>query len=424
MSVTARLCLMMFLEHAVRGMWYPFLSSYLTADPALRGLGFSDGQAGWVLGFAGAVGGITAPVLAGRVADKYLNAEKALAILHATAAVLLFINASSRAFSTFLLVMIAFSIAYAPTQSLTNSLAITHLTVDRERRFPRVRLWGTIGWIVTSSLFTFAVLTSTDRAVNTGRIPMAMRGAGVLAMFYAAYAFFGLPDTPPADHSAAPLLPWGALKLLREPSVLILSLVAIPVAAIHTAYYLNISPFLTDVVHVPMRWAGPVLALAQVSEVACLWFLGGLLKRSGYTAVLTIGIVAQVVRFVVFAIDPPVVWVCLALTLHGVAFACFTTAATLYIERVSTPAIRHSTQVVFGVILFGVGPALAGPYSQVFDGFKISTPTGPVPDYAKIWWSQAAVAAACAVVTVLFFRPRPVTTSSIEPALESPELPD
>jgi hypothetical protein len=59
----------------------------------------------------------------------------------------------------------------------------------------------------------------------------------------------------------------------------------------------------------------------------------------------------------------------------------------------------------------------------VFEGFKISTPAGLVPDYTKIWWSQAAVAAGCAVVTVLFFRPRAVGGGSIEPALENPELP-
>jgi hypothetical protein len=55
-TITLRLCVMMFLEYAVRGMWYPFLANYLSADRADHGLAFTAGQTGWVLGFAGALG--------------------------------------------------------------------------------------------------------------------------------------------------------------------------------------------------------------------------------------------------------------------------------------------------------------------------------------------------------------------------------
>ena len=161
-KITLRLCVMMFLEYAVRGMWYPFLPNYLGAGRADHGLGFSSGQTGWVMGFAGALGAVTAPLIAGRIADRYLNAERALAILHCIAGLLLFLNASSTTFAAFLLIMICFSLAYAPTQSLANSLAFSHL-VDREHTYPRTRMWGTIGWIATSALFTYIVLRSSDR---------------------------------------------------------------------------------------------------------------------------------------------------------------------------------------------------------------------------------------------------------------------
>ena len=225
---------MMFLEYAVRGMWYPFLANYLRASRSDHGLGFTQGQNGWVLGFAGALGAVTAPLVGGRIADRYLNAERALAILHCLAGMLLFLNASSQSFAAFLLIMICFSLVYAPTQSLANSLAFSHL-VDREHTYPRVRLWGTLGWIVTSALFTFVVLTAPDHASNIARIPWAMRTAGVMAILYAGYAFFLLPKTPPADVSTGPLLPTRALGLLRIPSVLVLCLLAIPVAAIAKA---------------------------------------------------------------------------------------------------------------------------------------------------------------------------------------------
>jgi predicted MFS family arabinose efflux permease len=203
-----------------------------------------------------------------------------------------------------------------------------------------------------------------------------------------------------------PLLPTRALGLLRNPSVLVLSLAAIPVATIHTAYYLNIGPFLSDVVHIPLKMVGPTLAIAQLSEVGCLFILGPMLKKYGYTTILTFGIAAQALRFMIFAIDPPPLFVCVALTLHGIAFACFFTTATLYIQRVSPPEIRHSTQTVFGIVLFGIGPALAGPYAQMFDRMIIRTSTGTIPNFRDIWWTQAAIALVCAIFVMALFRNR------------------
>jgi nucleoside transporter len=414
---------MMFLEYAVRGMWYPYLANYLSAARSIHGLGFTPGQTGWVLGFANALGAFTAPIIAGQVADRYLNAEKALAALHCVAAILLFANASSMTFTPFFCIMICFSIAYVPTQSLTNSLALSHLS-DRERAFPRVRMWGTIGWVVTSASFTYVVLRGSDQATNIARIPYAMRAAAILALGYACYAFFLLPATPPADIRRGEWPSIRALRLLREPSVLALMLIGLLIAAIHTAYYLNIGPFLSDVVGVPLKFVGPTLAISQFSEVIFLFALGPLLRRFGYRAILTLGAVAQAFRFAVFALNLPAPLIIVSLLSHGIAYACFFTTAILYVEQVFPAEVRHSAQTVFGIALFGLGPALAGPYSQVFDRFTTQTAGGVVPNFHAIWWTQSAIAAASAIALLIFFHPRVASvgrlpdTGTAQPATE------
>jgi nucleoside transporter len=403
---------MMFLEYSVRGMWYPFLASYLTASHRSGGLGFTEGQCGWVLGFANAVGAVIAPVIAGRLADRYLNAERALSIFHVIAAGLLFLNAGSVHFATFAGIMMLFSIAYVPTQSLCTSLALAHLD-HREKTFPRVRMWGTIGWMATSAAFTFIALRGTSNSANIARIPQSMRCAAILACLYAVYAFFLLPKTPPMDDRQGRFDFTSAFRMLREPAVLTLMAVALPVAAIHTAYYLNMAPFLSDRVGIPLKWVGPTLAISQVSEVVFMFTLGPMIARFGYKLVLITGTAAQAARFAIYALDLPAPVVVASLALHGVAYACFFTTAILYVDRVAPFKNRHSAQTIFGVVLFGFGPALAGPYSQIFDRYMKFTPLGPVRDFHRIWWTQAAIAtAAMLAITIIFRDRRPAADTS------------
>ena len=235
---------------------------------------------------------------------------------------------------------------------------------------------------------------------------MPLRAAAIMAFCYAGYAFFLLPATPPPDTARGPLLPIRTLRLLREPSVIVLMLIALPIAAIHTAYYLNIGPFLNAVVGVPLKLVGPTLAISQLSEVVFLFALGPLLRRFGYKTILIAGAAAQALRFTVFALDLPAPLTILALSLHGVAFACFFTTAILYVDQVFPPKVRHSAQTAFGIALFGLGPALAGPYSQLFDQFTKQTASGAVPDFQAIWWTQAVIAAVSAIAILMFFRPR------------------
>src|SRR5438046_775119 len=80
-KATPRLCLMMFLQYAVWGVWLPYLANYLTGPTDKGGLGFTGAQVGWILGLAGSAGAISAPFLAGQVADRFINAEKYLGLL-------------------------------------------------------------------------------------------------------------------------------------------------------------------------------------------------------------------------------------------------------------------------------------------------------------------------------------------------------
>src|SRR6202167_3592857 len=87
------LSLMMFLQYAVWGVWLPYLANYLMGPVDQGGLGFTGAQVGWILGLAASIGPVSAPFLAGQIADRFINAEKYLALLLISGGVVKFVTA-------------------------------------------------------------------------------------------------------------------------------------------------------------------------------------------------------------------------------------------------------------------------------------------------------------------------------------------
>jgi len=136
-----RLSIMMFLQYAIWGAWLPLLY------PFLKGFrNFQDAQIGDMFAI-GAVGALLAPFVAGQIADRYFSTEKFLAISHIIGGIIVWQLAKLESYWAFLGFSLAYSIVYAPTLSLTNSICF-HNLADRDRDFGKVRVWGTVGWIV------------------------------------------------------------------------------------------------------------------------------------------------------------------------------------------------------------------------------------------------------------------------------------
>jgi hypothetical protein len=175
---------------------------------------------------------------------------------------------------------------------------------------------------------------------------------------------------------------------------------------IHQVYFIRTGPFI-EALGFAKAHVGPILSIGQVSEIFFLAILSFLLSRLGYKWTLALGCLAYALRFVLFAITTPNIrWLMPAATiLHGLCYGCFFAGAFIYVERVATPDIRHSAQTVFGIIILGLGPVLAGLYNQWLDHLQIAGPLGPTFDYRTFWFIQAAVAAGSMLVLLALFRP-------------------
>jgi MFS family permease len=396
---------MLFLQYGMWGVWVPYQANYLQASVERGGLGFTGGQIGWIFALAVAVGALGAPFVAGQLADRYLNAERALAVLLVFAGGVRYALAYVSDFHVFLVLSMTYALVATPTAALTNSISFQSLE-DPETSFPHLRIWGTIGWIAAANLFPLLWLATDDLAVNTARVADAFKLSGILSAGYALFAAMALPRTPPTRHARHPLAFAHAFKLFAHRGFFVLALVALPLAVVQRTRFIRIGPFLEDSVGLALKWVGPVQTLGQAGEIVCLLVLGTLLRRLGYRWVLVLGGSAYVVQSVVFAFGHPVALIVAAQALSGVTFACFLVGAYMYVDRVAPEDVRHSAQMVFGYVVLALGPVCAGFYNEYFDRFQSLQVVGgvvrPMQQYQQLWASQAVVALVATLALLAF----------------------
>src|SRR5687768_7313255 len=141
-----RLSIMMFLEFFVWGAWATTLNQYMDR------LGFSGIQSGHIFALL-PLACIFMPLIAGQITDRILPTQVFLGCAHIVGALGLLLTARYAEYDTMWWGMLIWSLAYAPTLSLVNSISFSHLR-DAERDFGPIRVWGTIGWIIAGVSLT------------------------------------------------------------------------------------------------------------------------------------------------------------------------------------------------------------------------------------------------------------------------------
>lgn len=412
MNKNHRLGAMMFLQYALWGAWLPVTARYLSASVAEGGLGFTGSQIGMTLGLAGSIGAVMAPFIAGQIADRYFSTERILAFLVTAGGVVKWITSYQTEYSAWLVLSIIYSVLYMPTLALSNSITFSHID-DQENDFPKIRIWGTIGWIVASWVFPMIWLQTNlnfqwmppfivgaEVSNVTSRLADALKFSGLISITYGAFCFL-LPHTPPKKDATEKLAFKKAFKLFRFSSFTTLVIASLAVSVIHQIYFLQTGPFLSHLGILDSQ-IGPAMTIGQFAEILTMAYLGFFLKKLGFKKVITIGVAAYFMRYAIFGTESFPVWVIVASqAFHGFCYAFFFAAAFIYVDKLADEDVRHSAQTVFGIIILGGGPVIGGWLSGYLQNIYT---VENIFNYSNFWYTVSAIGLATMVFFYAFFR--------------------
>lgn len=395
MSVKLRLSVMMFLQYAIWGSWAPVLSAYLQND-----LGFSGTQIGLIYSLL-PLATIISPFLGGQIADRYFPTEKLIALLQLAGGGFLILVASTTDYTTMIWLMLIYSILYAPTLALTNSIAMINLA-NSEKEFGSIRVWGTIGWIAAGlSLAFWRSLAEAQQVATIQGDTLVLAGIFSIVMGLLA---FGLPHTPPRKEGSNPWAFLEALKMLKNKNMIIFFVIAFIVATELQFYYVLTAPFLTsDQIGVANARISGVMVIAQLAEIIVMAILlPRFLPKYGIRKVMLMGIVAWPLRYAIFAIGGPTWLVLASLALHGFCYVFFFTAAFIYIDQIAPKDIRHSAQSLITLILLGFGNYLGALFSGLVQSIFTSADQGT--NWTGVFLVPFFLTMLCAVGFLIFFK--------------------
>jgi nucleoside transporter len=387
-----RLSLMMFLEYVIWGSWLPLLALYLS-----RFLRFSGTEIGWIFATQ-AIASVAAVFVSGQVADRYLSTERFLAVSHMVGGLAMLALAFQKSFWPFFAGMLVYSLAYVPTLSLTNSICFHHLK-DAQKEFGRVRLWGTIGWIAASWPFVL-ILKGKEGAALGSALTSIFVVAGLASLALAAVSLT-LPATPPARSAGEKYAPLESIKLLRNPTVLVLFVVTFLDALVHQCYFQWTSPFLSAI-GIPENMIMPAMSIGQIAEIATMAGLGWFLSRLGWRWTMIFGILGHVVRFLVYSLGGPVWLVVGSNVVHGFCYAFFFASVYIFVDEYFPKDARASAQGLFNFLILGLGPFVGSLlWGRLGDAYR----TAQGIDFSKLFLVPSMLGLVAALVLFVAFRP-------------------
>jgi PPP family 3-phenylpropionic acid transporter len=322
---------------AAIGAYMPFITLYY------RQVGLDLAQIGLLIALGGVVQLVAAP-LWGLLADA-LRLQRALlpiAMLGTVPPALLLTRATS--FEALFALALAQALFMAPVVALADSATMA-LLGERRDRYGTQRVWGGVGWSLSTLVFGWL-----SQRLGYGA---AFVGYGALCVLTAAAAL-----ALPRPALAAVDLRAAGRALLRDrrwASFLGCVLLIGCCGAVINSF---LSLFLSDLGASDTE-IGLAYTIASLSELPVMALSPLLLRRWGARSLLLVAGVLYALRMGLYIVAPAVGWALATQALHGLCFGALWTAGVVEAQRLAPPGLEATAQSLFGMAVFGVASTLA-----------------------------------------------------------------
>jgi nucleoside transporter len=390
-SIPVKLSLMMFFQYMIFAVWWVPLAAYLT------NMGVDGVQKSLVLSSM-AIGCMASPII-GMVADRFFAGQKVLAALNLfSSAMLLLAGLTTNPDWLFLFLLLAM-LFYMPTWGLTSSIAMAHAQPEQ---FSRIRVFGSVGWVV-SGVFSIIMVKSFNIRFDGTNIPFFFASAvGFLAVIFNLY----LPATPPSGigkkTSVTDALGLRTVRLMKDRNFAVFIILSFLSMIPFSMYWSYCSEFLLDR---KFEYISITMNLGQLAELLFMVTVPYSIRKVGLRNTLIIGLVALLIRYVVFytgsITDMPVFFL-IGILVHGIIFGYFYLGGQIYIDQKAPAELKAQAQGFIFFVTFGLGLLIGNFISgQVIEYFSIS---GKTYDWNSIWAVTSFASLALLLAFIILFR--------------------
>ncbi|GHT73407.1 xanthosine permease [Bacteroidia bacterium] len=399
MGIKFRLTILQFLQFFIWGAWLISFGGYMFS------LGMGD-KIGTLFATAG-VASFIMPTIAGIIADRWLNTERLLGILHILGAACLFAASRATGFDQLYLCMFLNALVFMPTIGLSYSVCYATMPkfgLDTVKDFPPIRSWGTVGFIVAMWIINLA-----GWGLSSNQLLLAS-GASLLLGFY---AFTLPPDAPIRARKGSSLLSilgLDALGILKEKKMAVFFLFAVLLGVclqITNSYGSAFIQSFKDVYpgSFAVEYNNIFLSISQIAEALFILAIPFFLRKFGIKTVMLMSFGAWILRFGFFGIGNPegwgMVWLTLSMIIYGLAFDFFNISGSLFINNETPERFQASAQGMLMMVTNGLG-AILGNYGaqSIINHFT----ENQVTDWKTCWFLFAGYALVIGILFAICFQ--------------------
>ena len=412
-NLKIRLIVMNYLIFAVWGSYLCSLGIYLSRI----GMGAQIGQFFAIQGIVS----LFMPALMGIVADRWIPAQKLLGICHFLAAIFLGIAGwmgmryGNEVTFGQIFPWYALSVAFfMPTIALGNSVSYNALTkagMDTVKDYPPIRVFGTIGFILSMWIVNFTGFKNDYNQL------FVSAGWGLILAVYA----FTLPNCPvnKTAKGASLVDAFGlrAFALFKDAKMCIFFIFSFLLGMCLQVTNGFATPYLDAFGRLP-EFADAfavknnvfLSSISQVSETLCILLIPFFLKKFGIKKVMLISFVAWFLRFGFLGAGSPSGWglvlFVLSMIVYGVAFDFFNISGSLFVDKNTDEKIRSSAQGVFMMMTNGLGATVGSFCAQwVVNGFTAGKEGAELmAGWTGAWYVFAGFALVLAILFAFVFK--------------------